>query len=91
MCWVLQLHERLRKSKNQAWSQGERQVTFHTHTHTHTQTHTHTHTHIHTHRHKYISSAQNHQLEKNIKNIEVHLVYVMEFEQELSNEILANF
>ena len=45
------------------------------------------HTHIHT--HKYISSTQKHQ--KKLKNIEVHVVYVTDFEGEFSNEILTHF
>ena len=57
----------------------------------HKHTHIHTHTHTHTHTHKYIFSTQKHQLERNLKNIEVHLVYVMDFEGEFSNEILTHF
>ena len=53
--------------------------------------HTHTHTYTHTHTRKYISFTQKHQLEKNLKNIEVHLVYVIDFEGEFSNEILTHF
>ena len=50
-----------------------------------------TRTHTHTHTHKYISFPQKHLLEKNLKNIELHLVYVIDFEEEFSNEILTNF